>query len=225
MIAEIRSYGTSIIIADQLPTQVGREIIANTEIKVSFRLVQAAEKELIADSTNMGEDARNNLSRLNSGEAYVYYSELDTPQMIMTEDIRAKEGIKLNVPDAEVIARSTYWKCHAELLKPYAECGMCRLCEKSCDFNIRSNAEFIASRAFNKFRNSIKDTDTFKKCIFYLPRLMQDELSHFLGDDLIKIQVCSRIKLMRKIELELPVSMSEEDKKKVIICFPKENEK
>lgn len=50
-------------------------------------------------------------------------------------------------------------------------------------------------------------------------------MSNFLGDDLIKIQVCSRIKLMRKIELELPVSMSEEDKKKVIICFPKENEK
>lgn len=225
MIAEIRSYGTSIIIADQLPTKVGREVIANTEIKVSFRLVQAAEKELIADSTNMDEEARNNLSHLNSGEAYIYYGELRTPQMVMTEDIRAKEGIKLNVPDAEVVARSAYWKCHAELLKPYAECGMCRLCEKFCDFNIRSNAEFIASSAFNKFRNSIKDTDTFKKCIFYLPRLMQDELNHFGGDDLTKIQICSRIKLMRKIELELPVSMSEEDKKKVIIHFPKENEK
>ena len=224
MIAEIRSYGTSIIIADQSPTKVGREVIANTDIKVSFRLVQAAEKELIADSTNMDEDAQNNLSRLNPGEAYVYYSQLDTPQMVMTEDIREKEGIRLSVPDSEVAARSTYWKGHAELLKPYAECGMCHLCGQSCDFNIRSNAEFIANSALSRFRNSIKDTDTFKKCIFYLPRLMQDELSHFSGDDLIKIQICSRIKLMRKIELELSVSMSEEDKKKVITRFPKENE-
>lgn len=224
MIAEIRSYGTSIIIADQSPTKVGREVVANTEIKVSFRLVQAVEKELIADSTNMDEEARNNLSRLNTGEAYVYYSKLDTPQMVMTEDIREKEGIRLSVPDSEVAARSTYWKGHAELLKPYAECGMCHLCGKSCDFNIRSNAEFIANSALSRFRNSIKDTDAFKKCIFYLPRLMRDELSHFLCDDLIKIQICSRIKLMRKIELELSVSMSEEDKKKVITRFPKENE-
>lgn len=225
MIAEIRSYGTSIIIADQSPTKVGREVVANTDIKVSFRLVQAAEKELIADSTNMNEDAQNNLSRLTPGEAYVYYSKLNTPQMVMTEDIRAKERIRLSVPDAEVVARSTYWKRHAELLKPYVECGMCRLCEKFCDFNIRSNAEFIANSAFNRFRNSIKDTDTFKKCIFYLPRLMQDDLSHFVGDDLKKIQICSRIKLMRKIELELSVSMSDEDKKKVITHFTKENEK
>lgn len=47
MIAEIRSYGTSIIIADQSPTKVSREVVANTDIKVSFRLVQSVEKELM----------------------------------------------------------------------------------------------------------------------------------------------------------------------------------
>lgn len=224
MIAEIRSYGTSIIIADQSPTKVSREVVANTDIKVSFRLVQSVEKELIADSTNMDEDAQSNLSRLKPGEAYVYYSKLDTPQMVMTEDIREKEGIRLSVPDSEVAARSTYWNGHAELLKPYPECSICHLCEQSCDFNIRSNAEFVANSAFNKYRSSIKDTDTFKKCIFHLPHLMQNEMSNFSGDDLRKIQICSRIKLLRKIDLESSVSMSSEDKKKVITRFPKESD-
>lgn len=221
MIAEIRSYGTSIIIADQSPTKVSREVVANTDIKISFRLVQSVEKELIADSTNMDENAKSNLSRLKPGEAYVYYSKLDTPQMVMTEDIREKEGIRLSVSNSEVASRSTYWDGHAELLKPYSECSLCHLCDHSCDFKIRSNAEFIANNAFNKFRSSIKDTDTFKKCIYHLPQLMRNETSNFSGNDLLKIQICSRIKLLRRIDLELPVSMNSEEKKKVITCFPK----
>lgn len=59
--------GTSIIIADQSPTKVSREVVANTDIKVSFRLVQSIEKELIADSTNMGEEEENRLSKIKTG--------------------------------------------------------------------------------------------------------------------------------------------------------------
>lgn len=221
MIAEIRSYGTSIIIADQSPTKVSREVVANTDIKVSFRLVQSVEKELIADSTNMDEDAQNNLSRLKPGEAYLYYSKLDSPQMVVTEDIREKEGIRLSVSDKEVARRSTYWKSHNSLLKPYAECGYCDECRDGCDFNVRSEAEFIASNALSRYRNMIKDTQTFKKCIFGLPNLMKKEFDNCPELCRRKLQICSRIKLFRKIMLELPVAMGDIDKKNVIIQFPK----
>ena len=63
------AYGTSLIIADQSPTKVSHEVVANTDIKVSFRLVQSAEKELIADSTGMDERAKQQLPHLNAGEA------------------------------------------------------------------------------------------------------------------------------------------------------------
>lgn len=225
MIAEIRSYGTSIIIADQSPTKVSREVVANTDIKVSFRLVQSAEKELIADSTNMDEDTKNNLSRLNPGEAYVYYSKLDTPQMVMTEDIRKKERIRLSVTDEEVAKRTIYWKGRQELLKPYIECKYCRECQNSCDFNVRSNAEFIANNALNRFRTAIKDTETFKSCIFGLPNLFRNEFDKCCELNRKKLQICSRIKLFRKIVLELPVTMNNEDKVKVITCFPKDKTK
>lgn len=221
MIAEIRSYGTSIIIADQSPTKVSREVVANTDIKVAFRLVQSLEKELIADSTNMDEDAQNNLSRLKPGEAYVYYNKLDAPQMVMTEDIREKEGIRLSVPDEEVAARCIYWDNHNELLKPYAECKYCNECQNGCDFNIRSDAEYIANSALGKYRGSIKDTDAFKKCIFHLPDLMEKEFCKYQGLEKKRLQKCSRIKLLRKITLELPVAMCDEDKIKVITRFPK----
>lgn len=221
MIAEIRSYGTSIIIADQSPTKVSREVVANTDIKVSFRLVQSVEKELIADSTNMNEEAKGNLSKLRPGEAYVYYSQLDAPQMVMTEDIREKEGIRLSVPDKEVAERSVYWDSHMELLRPYAECCYCGQCKTTCDFNIRSNAEFIANSALSRYRGEIKSIEDFRKCIYYLPVLMKKDFDKYPNIDVTTLQICSRIKLMRKIALEMPFSLSEKEKEKLLSDFPK----
>ena len=225
MIAEIRSYGTSIIIADQSPTKVSREVVANTDIKVSFRLVQSTEKELIADSVNMDEEAQSNLSRLQPGQAYVYYGKLDTPQMVMTDDIREKEKIRLSVSNSEVALKNTYWINNQELLKPYFECQYCTYCEKTCDFRVRSNAEFIANSALHRFRSSVNSTDTFKKCIFHLPNLMEQEFESYPELDKRKLQICTRIKLLRKIILELPVTMTNEDVEKVITHFPKKEGK
>lgn len=225
MIAEIRSYGTSIIIADQSPTKVSREVVANTDIKVSFRLVQSVEKELIADSTNMDEEAKLNLSKLRPGEAYVYYSQLDAPQMVITEDIREKEGIRLSVPDKEVAERSTYWDSHMELLRPYAECRYCSRCKVTCDFNIRSNAEFIANSALSRYRGEIKSIEDFRKCIYHLPVLMKKDFDKYPNIDITTLQICSRIKLMRKIALEMPFSLSEKEKEKVLTNFPKSGQR
>lgn len=221
MIAEIRSYGTSIIIADQSPTKVSREVVANTDIKVSFRLVQSVEKELISDSTNMDEDSQNNLSRLKPGEAYVYFSKLETPQMVMTEDIREKERIRLNVTDLEVAERTMYWKTHFSLLKPYRECSFNSFCKDTCDFVLRANAEFIANSAFYKYRSAIKDVGSLKKCVFHLPNLMIKEYEKYPNSEIKRVQICSRIKLMRKSTLELPFSIASEEKKILITSFPK----
>ena len=225
MIAEIRSYGTSIIIADQSPTKVSREVVANTDIKVSFRLVQSVEKELIADSTNMDEEAKSNLSKLRPGEAYVYYSQLDAPQMVLTEDIREKEGIRLSVSDKEVAERSTYWNNHMDLLKPYAECHYCSKCMETCDFNIRSNAEFIANSTLSRYRGEIKSKEDLKKCIYHLPVLMKNDFDKYSDIDVVSLQICSRIKLMRKIALEMPFVLSEKEKEKVLTDFPKSDKR
>mgnify|MGYP002623519073 FL=1 len=224
MIAEIRSYGTSIIIADQSPTKVSREVVANTDIKISFRLTQSVEKELIADSTNMDEDAQSNLSRLTPGEAYVYYSQLESPQLVITEDVREKEGIRLSVSNVEVANRETYWKQHQKLLKPYKECEACLLCKEGCQFKTRADAEYIANSAFERYRGEIKGDDDFRKVVYHLPEIMKKEFEKYIGEDRLRIQICSRIKLLRKIQLELPVKISEKDKSKVLTSFPEKKE-
>ena len=224
MIAEIRSYGTSIIIADQSPTKVSREVVANTDIKVSFRLVQSIEKELIADSTNMGEDEENRLSKLKPGEAYIYYSKLDMPQLVMTEDIREKEGIRLSVSNEEVAERATYWKEHLELLKPFQECNRCKYCAETCDFKVRSNADYIANIVLEKYRASIKDVTDAKKLIYHLSKLMKEEWDKYADIDVERLKICTKIKLYRKCETEFSFTLSEKEKQILLYREP-ENSK
>ena len=224
MIAEIRSYGTGIVIADQSPTKVSREVVANTDIKVSFRLVQTDEKLLIAESTNMDSEEKENLSRLRPGEAYVFYSLLDTPQYIMTEDIREKEGIRLSVSDEEVGSKNTYWLTHSELLKPYRECAYCDCCKEGCNFKLRADAEYIASKAFERFSKDITSVERVRKCIYNLPILMKDEYGRYSEEDKKRVQICSRIKLYRKLLLAKPFELDNKVLEYVISQFPEAKE-
>lgn len=212
MIAEIRSYGTSMIIADQSPTKVSREVVANTDIKVAFRLVQGVEKELIADSTNMDESQKEELSRLRTGEAFVFHSLLDAPQLVYTEDIREKEGIRLWVEDAEIARKNTYWDTRRALLKPYPDCRFCRDCAETCDFRIRADAEYVAGAAFQKYKKSFRTAEDMKKCLYLLPKLMPQEPGRYTGEESRRLFACARIKLMRKMALEKEFSLTEKEK-------------
>ena len=212
MIAEIRSYGTSMIIADQSPTKVSREVVANTDIKVAVRLVQGVEKELIADSTNMDESQKEELSRLRTGEAFVFHSLLDAPQLVYTEDIREKEGIRLWVEDAEIARKNTYWDTRRALLKPYPDCRFCRDCAEACDFRIRADAEYVAGAAFQKYKKSFRTAEDMKKCLYLLPKLMPQEPGRYTGEESRRLFACARIKLMRKMALEKEFSLTEKEK-------------
>ncbi|MBO5452085.1 MAG: ATP-binding protein [Lachnospiraceae bacterium] len=204
MIAEIRSYGTSIIIADQSPAKVSREIVAQTEIKIAFRLVQAIEKEIIGDSTNMDENQQQQLSRLKTGEAYVYYGKLDIPQLVMTEDIRAEERIQLNVDNQEIEKRMTYWNERKKILRPYVECDFCEQCKENCDFYVRSNADYYANKLFSVCKKNIKDNHKFVQYLVSMEELIGEPTGDFNEDQYKRLFDCIRIKFVRKMQLETP---------------------
>lgn len=121
MLAEIRSYGVGIVVADQSPRKVGSDVVALTNIKLGFRLVEAADKEILAESTNMSEAQRERLARLRPGEALLFYDRLEDPEEIATADWRAQRGIPTFVPDEEIARKVTYWQRRPELLVPYPE--------------------------------------------------------------------------------------------------------
>ena len=99
MLAEIRSYGVGIVIADQSPRKVSTDVVALTDMKMVFRLVEATDKQIVADSMNMNEAQAKRLSRLKPGEAFLFFNRLDEPEEVITPDYRLDNNISITLSD------------------------------------------------------------------------------------------------------------------------------
>jgi DNA helicase HerA-like ATPase len=77
MLAEIRSAGIGMIIADQSPRAVSADVVALTNVKMGFRVVESADREMLGSSTNMSEAQRDRLAMLRTGEALALLRQAD----------------------------------------------------------------------------------------------------------------------------------------------------
>lgn len=211
MIAEVRSFGTSVIICDQRPSKAGRAIVANTDIKVSFRLTENDEKSIFAKSTGMSDDMQRQLSLALVGEAYAYYHRMLNPQLIKTPDIRKKANIRLNISDFELKERNTYWKSHKHLLKPYSECISCK--KDICDFRVRSDADFYVNKLWNAKRDKIKDIQSLLIVTDGVPIILNSYLKDYPSEKKDELIICIRLQLLKKAALEKGIIVSDKHKK------------
>ena len=215
MIAEIRSYGTSIIIADQKPSEVTDSVVANTNVKVSFRLTSPKERNLIAESTDMNEGSAEYLSKLTIGQAFVYFDKLNSPQLVQTEDTRKRDGIRLSVDNEEIIRRSTYWNDKQENLIPFRECKCSSVCEK-CSFKVRNDAEYYASKLLNASSTKLKDKRDLLSYAVKIPKVLSKYAFKYSTKERLQVSNCTIIKFIRKAELGLPFTVSLKDLQKAI---------
>lgn len=72
MLAEVRKYGESLIIADQIPNKLTPEILKNTNTKIVHKLFAEDDKEAIGTTMSLASEQKNFLSSLNTGRAIVF---------------------------------------------------------------------------------------------------------------------------------------------------------
>ena len=72
MLAEIRKYGESLIIVDQIPNKLTSEILKNTNTKIVHRIFAIDDKEAIGNTMALNEEQKEFLSRLETGRAVVF---------------------------------------------------------------------------------------------------------------------------------------------------------
>jgi hypothetical protein len=120
ILAEFRALGVGVVIADQSPRAVGDDVIALTNIKVGFRIVESGDQGAFGSSVGMDEHQRSRLGRLRPGEASVFFDRLAEVEEIVTPDFRAVLGIPTSVPDDEILQ-----VCHEPAAEgPYPECSL-----------------------------------------------------------------------------------------------------
>lgn len=206
MLAEIRSYGVGLIIADQSPRKVSTDVVALTDMKMIFRLVESVDKQIIGDSTNMTDVQVQRMAKLKPGEAFLFFNKLEEPEEVITPDYRLENNISITLSDDGIRTLSTYWNNKAEKLRPYPECQCVICCSKTCDYARRVLAREVARRIFVKnFRSDTKDFEILKKVFGKISKMIQAELNdeEFTPELLscVKVHLWRRIKYGTKIPI------------------------
>lgn len=208
MLAEIRSYGVGLVIADQSPRKVGTDVVALTNIKLAFRLVEREDKEILSDSTNMTENQKDRLARLKPGEAMLFFDKLEEPEEVVTEDYRAANNISISLTDEGIRDASTYWNDKLERLKPYPECACVAACSAKCDFMRRNLAREIAKRIFKRhFNEGSSDFEVLKSIYSRIGRLVPQELNDEpMSKELVH---CVRMHFLRNVKFGTKIKLDD----------------
>lgn len=199
MLAEIRSYGVGLIIADQSPRKVTTDVVALTDMKMVFRLVEGADKQIIGDSMNMSDEQIRRLAKLKPGEAFLFFNKLDEPEEVITPDYRLENNISISLSDEGIKQLSTYWDDKAEKLRPYPECDMTPYCQNNCDYNRRILARDIARRIYVRYFNSrSSDFEIVNNVFRHISKIVLAELNDEPFD--AQLLSCVKVHLWRKIK-------------------------
>ena len=208
MLAEIRSYGVGIIIADQSPRKVSTDVVALTDMKMVFRLVESVDKQIIGDSTNMSDAQIQRMSKLKPGEAFLFFNKLDEPEEVITPDYRLDNNISITLSDEGIRSLSTYWNDKRKSLRPYPQCDLVSCCQDTCDYSRRILAKEIARRIFvRNFKAETKDFAPVRKVFSQISKLVNDELNdEKFTHELLS---CVKVHLWRKIKYNTKIPVKD----------------
>ena len=109
MLAEIRKYGESLIIVDQIPNKLAEDVLKNTATKIVHKLVAKDDKEVIGDTMMLEDEQKIFLSNLMTGRAIVFTEDWHKPVCVQIEELHTKD---IEILDECLIdmERKTKWK-------------------------------------------------------------------------------------------------------------------
>lgn len=92
MIAEMRSYGQGVIVAEQIPTKLAPDIIKNSSTKIVQRIVSVDDQQAIANTIGITADDAIQLGSLETGYAYCHKEGMVLPTPVKICDSFMENG-------------------------------------------------------------------------------------------------------------------------------------
>lgn len=112
MIAEMRSYGQGVIVAEQIPTKLAPDVIKNSSNKIVQRIVSADDQQAIANTIGISSEDAMQLGILESGYAYCHKEGMTLPTPVRISNYfykgNTKAGLDVFVSDEEL------YNCNAD---------------------------------------------------------------------------------------------------------------
>jgi hypothetical protein len=91
MLAEIRAFGQSVMVAEQIPCKIIPDAVKNTNLKYLMRLTSAEDREFMGRSMNCTEQQQRFVNTLKTRQAVVFEEGLDQPILLEIPDIFNKK--------------------------------------------------------------------------------------------------------------------------------------
>ncbi len=163
LLAEIRTFGQGIIIADQIPTKIASDTIKNTNLKIVHRTVALEDRETIGRAMNMNEEQIAYLSSLRRGYAAVYAEGDSKPKCVKLPLVKSYYEKERDEVIIEV-QRKVYALSN-DYDKVYMYHAGCSYCEHRCKYYDKIK-DYIDKRvAVNKVLEKLKSSNFSAKHI------------------------------------------------------------
>lgn len=94
LLAEVRAYGESVVVVDQSPAAVAREVLRNTNLKLAHRIVDPRDQESLGGSIGLAEDERDTLGSLAVGRCLMSSRSLLRPQPVAVDRRRDPDLVR-----------------------------------------------------------------------------------------------------------------------------------
>ena len=90
ILAEIRSYGEGIIVADQIASKLHVDVIKNTNVKIIHRTMDLEDRNIVGKSVNLNEDQILDIAELKKGEAIVHNRDVHQAFLVKIDEFKEK---------------------------------------------------------------------------------------------------------------------------------------
>lgn len=169
MLKELRSVGLGFIIADQSPSAVGSDVVAMTGSKVTFKIVESADRQILANSMGLDPIKTDRIVRFLPGQAMFISPLLSYSEEIQTPLYKEKHNIPISISDTVLKERRNYWNDpnRRAWLMPYPECDRNKKCTEcnTCNYKVRNLASQISEMILKSHREEFKNKADFENFI------------------------------------------------------------
>lgn len=108
MLAEVRKYGESLIIVDQIPDKMTPEVLKNTNTKIVHKLFAQDDKEAIGNTMALDDDQKAFLSNLPPGRAIMFSQGWTKAIQVQVEEKNATDQKEVDPEEIKKTARQYY---------------------------------------------------------------------------------------------------------------------
>lgn len=153
LLAEIRSYGEGILIAEQSPEKLAPDAVRNTNLKLAHRLVAPRDREIMAGAMLLDQQGQDYLGRLALGQAAVYTGGQQQATFIAIPAWKDRANFADRLPDAQVAAHMDAFR--RQFLGAYLPFDGCKFCGSPCRYREPIEPATLDQELHERFRKAL----------------------------------------------------------------------